>query len=158
MTTCSPSRSNICDRRLLRIEAKAALALLIGGHAVICDDYPWCAGIWGRFQDSRRRFAPISTQAYGGFCHKRSRTRSRVLKLNLLKLFLASIVFASTPVFAAPEWVDSRCLYHANRVLPALDYREREAYRANCVANWTAGYPPPPRRSKRAMRTKRNRH
>ena len=100
------------------------------------------------------RFAPISTQAYGEFCHKRSRTRSRVMRLNLLKLVLASIVLASTPVLAAPQWVDSRCLYHANRVLPALDYREREAYRANCIANWTAGYPPPPRRSKRSKRTK----
>lgn len=97
---------------------------------------------------------PISTNAYGGFCHKRSRTRSLAMKLNILKLFLASGVFASTPALAAPQWVESRCLYHANRVLPALDYREREAYRANCIANWTAGYSPPPRRSKRAKRKK----
>ena len=31
----------------------------------------------------------------------------------------------------------------ANRVLPALTGREREAYIANCIADWTAGTPPP---------------
>jgi hypothetical protein len=30
----------------------------------------------------------------------------------------------------------------ANRVLPALTAREREAYIANCIADWTAGTPP----------------
>jgi hypothetical protein len=77
------------------------------------------------------------------------------MKLNLLKLFVASFVFATTPALAAPRWVEDRCLYHANRVLPALDYREREAYRAKCIANWTAGYPPPPKRSKRSKRSRR---
>ena len=77
------------------------------------------------------------------------------MKLNLLKLFVASIVFTSTPAFAAPQWVESLCRYHANRVLPALDFREREAYVANCIADWTAGSPPPPRGSKN---TDRNRY
>ena len=77
------------------------------------------------------------------------------MKLNLLKLFAASIVFASTPAFAAPQWVESLCRYHANRVLPALRYAEREAYVVNCIADWTAGSPPPPRGSKN---TNRNRY
>lgn len=77
------------------------------------------------------------------------------MKLNYVKLFIAGSVFATTPVFAAPQWVEDRCLYHANRVLPALDYKEREAYRANCIANWTAGYPPAPKRTKRSKRSKR---
>lgn len=77
------------------------------------------------------------------------------MKLNLLKLFVASILLTSTPASAAPQWVESLCLYHANRVLPALDVREREAYVANCIADWTAGSPPPPRGSKN---TDRNRY
>jgi hypothetical protein len=74
------------------------------------------------------------------------------MKLNYVKLLIASSVFATTPAFAAPQWVEDRCLHHPNRVLPALDYKEREAYRANCIANWTAGYPPAPKRSKRSKR------
>ncbi len=77
------------------------------------------------------------------------------MTLNVLKLFVASIVLASTPALAAPQRVQGLCLYHANRVLPALDAREREAYVANCIADWTAGTPPPPRSSKN---TNRNRY
>ena len=77
------------------------------------------------------------------------------MKLNLLKLFVASIVCTSTPAVAAPQEVESLCWYHANRGLPALDARERQAYVVNCIANWTAGTPPPPRGSKN---TNRNRY
>ena len=77
------------------------------------------------------------------------------MTLNLLKLFVASILLTSTPAFGAPRWVESLCLYHANRVRPALDFLEREAYVANCIADWTAGSPPPPRGSKY---TDRNRY
>jgi len=54
-----------------------------------------------------------------------------------LPLFLAS------PAFAAPQWVEDACWKASNRVLPRLDAREREAYIANCIADWTAGTPPP---------------
>lgn len=54
-----------------------------------------------------------------------------------LSLFLAS------PAFAAPQWVETACWKAATRVLPALTPREREAYIANCIADWTAGTPPP---------------
>ena len=57
----------------------------------------------------------------------------------------AGLVLSATPAFAAPQWVEDRCWYHANRVLPALTEREKEAYIANCIADWTAGTPPPPR-------------
>ena len=61
-----------------------------------------------------------------------------------------------TPAFAAPLWVEDLCWYHANRVLPALHARgEKEAYIANCIADWTAGTPPRPRASKN---TDRNRY
>ncbi len=77
------------------------------------------------------------------------------MKLSLLKICVASILLASTPTFAAPQWVESLCLYHANRVRPAFDFLEREAYVANCIADWTVGTPPPPRGSKN---TNRNRY
>ena len=57
----------------------------------------------------------------------------------------AGLILSATPAFAAPRWVEDRCWYHANRVLPALDFREREAYIANCIADYTAGSPPPPK-------------
>jgi hypothetical protein len=60
-------------------------------------------------------------------------------------LLLAGFIVSSTPTFAALGWVYDTCWYHANRVLPALDAREKEAYIANCVADYTAGSPPPPR-------------
>jgi hypothetical protein len=47
-----------------------------------------------------------------------------------------------TPVFAAPQWVEDACWRNANQVRPALNAREREAFIANCIADWTAGYPP----------------
>jgi hypothetical protein len=56
-------------------------------------------------------------------------------------LYLALVL--ATPAFAAPQWVESACWRAANRVLPALDWREKEAWIANCIADWTAGTPPP---------------
>jgi hypothetical protein len=64
-----------------------------------------------------------------------------------------ALVFA-TPAFAAPQWVETACWRAANRVLPALTARERKAYIANCIADWTAGTPPP----KRGGSTNRNRY
>jgi hypothetical protein len=52
-------------------------------------------------------------------------------------------LFTPTLAVAAPQWVETACWRAANRVLPSLDAREREAYVANCIANWTAGTPPP---------------
>lgn len=74
------------------------------------------------------------------------------MKLNPAKLIFAGIVLNATPAFAAPQWVEDRCWYHANRVLPALNGREREAYIANCIADYTAGSPPPPRGKKNTNR------
>ena len=59
------------------------------------------------------------------------------------KLFVAGLMLAATPAFAAPIWVETACSRAANRVLPSLSAREREAYVANCIADWTAGTPPP---------------
>jgi len=69
------------------------------------------------------------------------------MKPQQVALGIAGLVLSATPAFAAPQWVEDLCWYHANRVLPALTAREREAYIANCIADWTAGSPPPPRGS-----------
>jgi hypothetical protein len=63
--------------------------------------------------------------------------------MKLKPVLAAAIVLAATPAFAAPQWVETACWRAATRVLPALDFREREAYIANCIADWTAGTPPP---------------
>jgi hypothetical protein len=55
----------------------------------------------------------------------------------------ATFLIAAMPASAAPQWVETACWRAANRVLPALSAREREAYVANCIADWTAGTPPP---------------
>ena len=61
-----------------------------------------------------------------------------------LKLLVAgAIVLTATPAFAAPQWVETACWRYANRILPAPTAREREGYFANCIADWTAGTPPP---------------
>lgn len=70
-------------------------------------------------------------------------------------ILVAGLLPSASPALAAPQWVEDLCWYHANRVLPALSAREREAYVANCLADYTAGSPPPPRGSKN---TDRNRY
>ena len=65
------------------------------------------------------------------------------MKLIAVTVFLMGFVLAATPAFAAPQWVETACWRAANRILPALSAREREAYVANCIADWTAGTPPP---------------
>ena len=65
------------------------------------------------------------------------------MKLIPVTIFLSGVVLTATPAFAAPQWVETACWRAANRVLPALSAREREAYVANCIADWTAGTPPP---------------
>ena len=67
-------------------------------------------------------------------------------------MLVAGLIPSATPAFAAPQWVEDLCWYHANRVLPALSPREREAYIANCIADYKAGSPPPPRGSKNTNR------
>jgi hypothetical protein len=64
------------------------------------------------------------------------------------------IVSFATPVFA-PQRVYDLCWNAAVRVRPVLRYDEVEAWVANCIADWTAGTPPPPRSSKN---TNRNRY
>jgi hypothetical protein len=63
------------------------------------------------------------------------------MKLSLL--IAGAIVLTATPAFAAPQWVETVCWRYANRILPAPTAREREGYFANCIADWTAGTPPP---------------
>jgi hypothetical protein len=76
------------------------------------------------------------------------------VKLLLIGLAWMALVNV-TSAAAAPQRVEDRCWYHAQRVLPALTEREKEAYIANCIADWTAGTPPPPRG---AGSTDRNRY
>ena len=63
--------------------------------------------------------------------------------MKLKPLLAAAIVLTANPAFAAPQWVETACWRYANRVLPAPTGREREKYFANCIADWTAGTPPP---------------
>jgi hypothetical protein len=56
---------------------------------------------------------------------------------------IAGVVLSPTLAFAAPQWVETACWRYANRVTPYLTAREKEAYIANCIADWTAGTPPP---------------
>jgi hypothetical protein len=65
------------------------------------------------------------------------------MKLASATIFVAGLVLTATPAFAAPEWVETACWRAASRVLPALNYRETQAYITNCIADWTAGTPPP---------------
>jgi hypothetical protein len=63
------------------------------------------------------------------------------MKLIPFAIFLVGVL--TTPASAAPQWVETACRRAAVRVLPALRGREVEAYIANCIADWTAGTPPP---------------
>jgi hypothetical protein len=65
------------------------------------------------------------------------------MKLISFTIFLATFVLTAAPAHAAPQWVETACWRAAVRVLPALTAREVEAYVANCIADWTAGTPPP---------------
>lgn len=64
------------------------------------------------------------------------------MKLIFSTMFAGAILTAM-PVFAAPQWVQDACWRAAQRVTPRLTQPEKEAYIANCLANWTAGTPPP---------------
>ena len=64
------------------------------------------------------------------------------MKLILL-MVVAGLVLTATPALAAPQWVEDACWRYASRVTPYLSWREREAYIANCKADWTAGTQPP---------------
>jgi hypothetical protein len=79
-------------------------------------------------------------------------------EIHLMKRYLVAavlIVSFATPASAAPQWVYDRCWNAAVRVKPVLRYDDVEAWVANCIADWTAGTPPPPRGSKN---TNRNRY
>lgn len=66
------------------------------------------------------------------------------MKPNPAKLILVGLIFAAaTPAIAAPQWVEDACWRYAQRVTPYLTEREKEAYVTNCIADWTAGTPPP---------------
>ncbi|HSD93427.1 MAG TPA: hypothetical protein VLB11_10435 [Methyloceanibacter sp.] len=73
------------------------------------------------------------------------------MKLKTVTIIVAGVMFSATPTFAAPQWVEDACWYNANQVRPALNAREREAYIANCIADYTAGSPPalPPKGRKK---------
>jgi hypothetical protein len=62
--------------------------------------------------------------------------------MKAIPVICLALIFA-TPAVAAPQWVETACWRYANRILPAPTGREREAYFANCIADWTAGTPPP---------------
>ena len=57
-------------------------------------------------------------------------------------ILVAGLILSATPTFAAPQRVENRCWWQANRFLPALRAREREAFIAKCIARYTAGSPP----------------
>jgi hypothetical protein len=48
------------------------------------------------------------------------------------------VSIGATPASAAPQWVEDKCFLQALRVLPALRADEKEAYIANCIADYTA--------------------
>jgi hypothetical protein len=63
--------------------------------------------------------------------------------MKMKPLFAVAIVLTATPAFAAPQWVETACWRAAQRVTPILTEPEKEQYVANCIADWTAGTPPP---------------
>ena len=77
------------------------------------------------------------------------------MKLIIVKMVVAGLILSATPASAAPRWVGDLCWRAAQRVTPILTEPEKEAYVANCIADWTAGTPPPPPGSKN---TDRNRY
>ena len=65
------------------------------------------------------------------------------MKLRYATMAIAGFVLSPTPAFAAPQSVEDACWRYAQRVTPYLTEREKEAYITNCIADWTAGTPPP---------------
>jgi hypothetical protein len=65
------------------------------------------------------------------------------MKLRYATIAIAGFVLSPTPAFAAPQWVEDACWRYAQRVTPYLTEREKEAYITNCIADSTAGTPPP---------------
>jgi hypothetical protein len=65
------------------------------------------------------------------------------MKLRYTTMAIAGFVLSATTAFAAPQRVEDACWRYANRVTPYLTQREKEAYITNCIADWTAGTPPP---------------
>jgi hypothetical protein len=61
------------------------------------------------------------------------------MKLRYATMAIAVFGLSPTPIFAAPQ----ACWRYAQRVTPYLTEREKEAYITNCIADWTAGTPPP---------------
>ena len=66
----------------------------------------------------------------------------------ILAMVVAGLILSATPASAAPQSVEDACWRYAQRVTPYLTEREKEAYITNCIADWTAGTPPPPRPQK----------
>jgi hypothetical protein len=60
-------------------------------------------------------------------------------------ILIAGLVLSAASAFAAPPEVERQCILAAERVTPILTQPEKEQYIANCIADWTAGSPPPPR-------------
>jgi hypothetical protein len=65
------------------------------------------------------------------------------MKLRYAAVAIAGFILSPTPTFAAPQSVEDACWRYAQRVTPYLTEREKEAYITNCIADWTAGTPPP---------------
>ena len=65
------------------------------------------------------------------------------MKLRSATMAIVGFVLSPIPAFAAPQSVEDACWRYAQRVTPYLTEREKEAYITNCIADWTAGTPPP---------------
>ena len=65
------------------------------------------------------------------------------MKLKHATIVIAGFLLSTTPVSAAPQWVEDACWRYAQRVTPYLSAREKEAYITNCIADSTVGTPPP---------------
>jgi hypothetical protein len=69
------------------------------------------------------------------------------MKLNHSALGVSVVLIALTlltiPARAVPQEVRDACWIAAERVTPILTQPEKEQYVANCIADATAGTPPP---------------
>jgi len=57
---------------------------------------------------------------------------------NALATTTCLLLVGATPALAAPQWVEDACFAKAQQVRPALRADEREAFIANCIADYTA--------------------